>query len=235
MAKFHPSAPERLARQKPADPIRQVLLVDDHPAFRYGVTRLLANLPGVTVCGESSNADAALAELARLKPDLALVDISMPGGDGIDLVQRMLAEKPDLLVIVVSMHAEASYVLESLRAGARGYVMKEETVGNLLDAVRAVMDGKTYLSPHFSERRVFRVFQGDGESIRHSLAKLSPREKQVFQLLGEGRSTRQIAEAIGISVKTVETYNAKLKEKLGTPTGDELLEFAKEMHLLSRP
>jgi len=212
----------------PAGATCRLLIVDDHPVSRHGASHLLRGMEGVTICGEAEDASAALKAIRQMKPDMALIDISAPGASGIELIKAMLATEPRLLVLVVSIHDESLYALRALRAGARGYVMKQQAPENLLEAVRKVMAGGIYVSPEFSERLVVKAIQGSGGDIASPVDKLSDRELEVLQFLGRRRSTREIAERLHLSVKTIETHRAHIKEKLGFKDADEMVRFAVE-------
>jgi DNA-binding NarL/FixJ family response regulator len=207
---------------------KQLLVVDDHPLYRHGLARLLSEDGSFKVCGEAETAQTALESMRRLQPDGAIVDISLPGTNGIELIKLMLAEEPKLPILVVSMHDESVYALRALRAGARGYVMKDETLSQLVDALHRVMDGGIYVSPRFSERLVFKVIQSGDSDIGSPVENLSDRELEVLELLGHGRSTRQIAGSLHLSVKTIETHRAHIKEKLRCRDAEEMVSFATE-------
>jgi DNA-binding NarL/FixJ family response regulator len=213
---------------KSAKAAYRLLIVDDHPVFRHGITQLIGKLPDVAICGEAENAQTALEAMRRLKPDVALIDVSMPGTNGIELIKLMLAEQPRLLILIVSMHDESLYALRALRAGAKGYVMKQQAIDNVLEALRKVMNGGIYVSPQFSERLVFKAIQGSDTDLGSPVDKLSDRELEVLQLFGRGKSTREIAERLHLSVKTIETHRAHIKEKLGFKDADEMVKFAVE-------
>jgi len=212
---------------------RRLIIIDDHPIFRHGITQLLCDLPGVTICGEAENARTALDVMRRLQPDLALVDVAMPGADGIELIKLMLAEQPKLIILVVSMHDESLYALRALRAGAKGYVMKQQALDNILDAVRKVFDGGIYISPQFSERLIFKAIQSDNSDLGSPVDKLSDREVEVLQLLGRGHTTRDMADELHLSVKTIETHRMHIKEKLGFKKAAEMVKFAVEWVAMS--
>lgn len=207
---------------------RRVLIVDDHPVFRRGIIHLLAQVPEMTVCAQADSAPGALAAMRENTPDLALLDVSMPGTNGIELIKLMLAEQPRLMILMVSMHDESLYALRALRAGAKGYVMKQEAADRVLEAVTKVLDGGIYVSPELSEKLVFKAIQGSNNDLGSPVDKLSDRELEVLQHFGRGKSTREIAEALRLSVKTIETHRAHIKEKLGFKDAEAMVKFALE-------
>ncbi len=207
---------------------KRLLIVDDHPVFRHGISQFLSEQDGLTVCAEAENAQAALEEMRRQKPDVALLDVSMPGTNGIELTKLMLAEQPRLLILVLSMHDDSLYALRALRAGAKGYVMKQNAMECVLEALRKIMSGGIYVSPQFSEKLVFKAIQGSSGDLGLPVDKLSDRELEVFQLLGRHKTTREIAEALHLSVKTIETHRSHIKEKLGLKSANEMAGFAIE-------
>lgn len=207
---------------------KKLLVVDDHPLYRHGLARLLAEDGSFVICGEADNAQRALETMRQLRPDGVIVDISLPGTNGIELIKLMLAEQPRLPILVVSMHDESLYALRALRAGAKGYVMKEETLTQVVDALHRVMEGGIYISPRFSERLVFKVIQSGDSDFGSPVDTLSDRELEVLELLGRGRSTRQIADSLHLSVKTIETHRAHIKEKLRCKDAEEMVSFAVE-------
>ena len=212
----------------PSSGVKRLLIVDDHPIFRHGISQLIRQLRDVTICGEADNAQSALEAMRRHTPDVILMDISMPGKNGIELIKLMLAEQPRLIILVLSMHDESIYALRALRAGAKGYVMKQQAMENVLDALRKVIDGGIYISPQFGEKLVFKVIQGSDSDLGTPVDKLSDRELEVLQLFGRSKSTREIADILHLSVKTIETHRAHIKEKLGFKDADEMVKFAVE-------
>lgn len=216
--------PPAEAGPKPA----RLLIVDDHPIFRQGIGQLVRNVPGVTICGEAENSQTALEAARTLNPDVVLLDISMPGANGIELIKLLLAERPRLKVLVLSMHDESLYALRALRAGAKGYVMKQQAMENVAYALQKVAGGGLYVSPAFAERLIFKAVQGSNGDLGSPVDKLSDRELEVLQLFGRGKSTRQVAEALHLSVKTIETHRLHIKEKLGFKQAEELVKFAIE-------
>lgn len=202
--------------------------MDDHPVFRLGIVRLIGPVQEITICGEAANTQTALEAMRRLQPEVALIDISLPGTNGLELIKLMLAERPRLLILALSIHDESLYALRALRAGAKGYVMKQQATECVIEALRKVLSGGIYVSPQFSERLVFKAIRGSHCDIGSPVDILSDRELEVLQLFGRGKSTRVIADALHLSVKTIETHRAHIKVKLGFKTGDEMVKFALE-------
>lgn len=199
----------------------RVLVVDDHPVFRAGLVQVLGGEPGLTVCGEAGSAEEALGRLDELAPDLLVVDISLGGASGLELVKQVHERRPGLPTLVLSMHDETLFAERSLRAGARGYVNKQEAVGHMIAAMRKVLSGETYLSRRMAARLEVRRAEG-GAGPAEPVATLSDRELEVFSLIGQGLGTRDIAERLGLSIKTVETYREHIKNKLLLDSATEL-------------
>jgi DNA-binding NarL/FixJ family response regulator len=204
----------------------RILIVDDHPMMRQGLAQLIGEEPDLTICGEAEKAGEALEAVGKLKPDLVLADISLPDKNGLELIKDMQAIQPGLTVLVISMHDESLYAERVLRAGGRGYIMKQEGGKKLMAAIRQVLSGQIYVSEKISARIL------EGFSGRRALNggspvdKLSDRELEVLELVGEGKGTREIAAQLHLSVKTVEVHRAHIKEKLGLKTAPELVRFA---------
>jgi DNA-binding NarL/FixJ family response regulator len=208
----------------------RVFLVDDHPLVREWLTNLIHQQPDLSVCGESETAAEALEAIIKLKPDVAIIDISLKGGSGIELIKNLKATEARVAVIVLSMHDESLYAERALRAGARGYIMKRETAKKVVAAIRQVLDGKLYLSEQLSASLAEKFVGRDSATISPSIDQLSDRELQVFQLLGQGYETRQIAQSLNISMKTVQAFCARIKEKLKLASATELLREAIRWH-----
>jgi DNA-binding NarL/FixJ family response regulator len=205
---------------------KQVLIVDDHPMMRSGLAALIDIEPDLKVCVEADNARQALEAVAGQNFDLALLDISLPDKNGLELIKDVLALKPGLLVLVVSMHDEMLYAERVLRAGARGYIMKQEGGKKFMQAIRHVLAGQIYVSEKMSSR-ILEIFSGRKNQAESSpVARLSDREFEVFQLIGQGKGTRDIAEQLHLSVKTVEVHRANIKGKLQIKTATDLVRTA---------
>lgn len=205
---------------------RRIYIVDDHPLMRRGYRSLLEAEPDLVVCGEAGTVAQAWADVNELEPDLLISDLTLADGNGIDLVRRLHARRPDLPILVVSMHDEMLYAERSMRAGARGYLTKGDADGDLVTAARILLSGGHHLTPRM-QVRAFEHLAGraapPGEAAEAALA---DRELEVFELLGRGFSTREVAETLRISPKTVETYRGRIKQKLGLADSTELLHRA---------
>jgi DNA-binding NarL/FixJ family response regulator len=206
----------------------RVLVVDDHPIVRQGLALLINREPDLMVCGEAEEALSALQAVATLRPDIALVDISLGGPDGLELLKQLRARDAALPVLILSMHDEAIYAERVLRAGANGYIMKQEATEAVLTAIRRILRGEIYVSDLIASRMLRQLARGSQMAKDSPLAALSDRELEVFRLIGEGHGTRQIAGALHLSVKTVESYQAHIKEKLSLRNARELQQHAIE-------
>jgi DNA-binding NarL/FixJ family response regulator len=205
--------------------VRKIFIVDDHAVMRQGLARLLGDEKDLEVCGEADNACDALKVIGRLKPDLAIVDISLTGRTGIELIRDVRHHYPSVCVLVLSMHDETIYSERVLRAGGRGYIMKQEGGKVLMHAIRQVLKGQVYLSERMSAK-VFERLSNGAQNAGSPLEILSDREMEVFQLIGQGLGTRQIAEQLHLSMKTVEVYRAHIKRKLNLKDGTALVRYA---------
>jgi DNA-binding NarL/FixJ family response regulator len=205
---------------------KTVFIVDDHPLLRQGLALMIDREPDLMVCGEAEEAHAALKEIAALKPDILIVDISLKGPDGLDLLKNLRTLYPDLAVLILSMHDESIYAERALRARANGYIMKQEATEKVLVAIRRILAGEIYLSEKMASKLLHQFISGASWNEKSRLSALSDRELEVFRQIGEGRTTRQIAENLRLSIKTVETYQAHIKEKLSLRTGRELVQHA---------
>lgn len=204
----------------------RVLVVDDHPIVRQGLTLLINRESDLTVCGEAEDAHTAMQSLTSTRPDILVVDISLNGPDGLDLLKNVRSRHPELPVLILSMHDESIYAERALRAGAQGYIMKQEATEKVLVALRRILSREIYVSERIANRMLHRYIGNPSASKPSSIADLTDRELEVFRLIGEGHSTRQIAEELHISVKTVESYQSHIKEKLSLRSARELVQHA---------
>jgi DNA-binding NarL/FixJ family response regulator len=211
---------------KSKTPPQRILIVDDHPMMRTGLAQLIGNEPDLKVCAEADNAGQAIDLVAKQKFDLALLDISLPDKSGLELIKDIRALHPELPVLVVSMHDEMVYAERVLRAGGRGYIMKQEGGEKFLQAIRQVLAGQIFVSEKMSAR-ILEVFSGrQPEKSSSPVQKLTDREFEVFQLIGQGIGTRAIADQLHLSVKTVEVHRANIKDKLDIQTATDLVRYA---------
>lgn len=204
----------------------KVFLVDDHPLVREWLTNLIQQQPDLTVCGEAEDAPHALQAIAVAKPAVAIVDISLKSGSGIELIKDLKALHPDVAIIVLSMHDERLYAERALRAGARGYIMKSETAKKVILVIRLVLTGKIYLSESLTALFAEKFVDGGLPASGSLVEQLSDRELETFQLLGKGYETRVVAEMMKVSMKTVQAHCAHIKEKLKLTNAAELLREA---------
>jgi DNA-binding NarL/FixJ family response regulator len=208
----------------PARP-KRIVIVDDHPLFRKGLEQLINSVnDGFKICGEAGDAAEGMTRIRELQPDLAIVDLSLPGANGIELIKNIRAEFPKLPVLILSMHDESLYALRALRAGAQGYVMKQEALENVIGAIREVLAGRPYLSNQMSAKLITNFASGSTQA--NPTDKLSDRELEILELIGKGREVHEIAKALHISRKTVETHRAHIKEKLSLKNAREVNRFA---------
>jgi DNA-binding NarL/FixJ family response regulator len=201
----------------------RIVIVDDHPVVRLGLKQLLDGYADFEVCGEADGAAQALTVIEEACPDLVVVDISLKNGSGLSLVKQLAAKDRSIKVLVSSMHDESLYAERSLRAGAMGYINKEEAAHSMIDALRKVRSGAIYLSQPMTDRVLQSIASGDLEDGRAPFEQLSDRELEVFELIGHGMTTRAIADHLGLSVKTVETYRENIKTKLNLENNNELI------------
>lgn len=216
-----------LTTTEPGLPARRtILIVDDHPMLRRGLAALIEAEPGLTVCGEAATRSAALAAIRASPPDLVIVDLVLGDSHGLDLVKDMRAHHPQIPALVLSMHDEAVYAERSLRAGARGYVTKRELDDTLLIAIHRVLAGETYMSAKLQAQLAAKFVAGRTLETASPLDALSDRELEVFRLIGQGQGTRQIAETLHLSIKTIESHREHIKQKLHLESGAELAQRA---------
>ena len=205
----------------------RILIVDDHPLVRSGFAQLIGDCPDLEVCGEAGDMGEALKRVEETSPDLAIIDLSLAGGSGLDLIERIKARHKNVLMLVASMHDETLYAERVLAAGARGYINKQEAQDSIIQAIRQVLSGRVYLSQQMTDRLLSGMVDANHE--RRDISSLSNRELQVFELIGRGLSASQMAELVSqmadqlsLSVKTIETHQAHIKKKLGLGSAHEL-------------
>ena len=204
-----------------------IIIVDDHPVVRQGLAQLVNQEEDLEVCGQAEDAHQAMQAIKELGPEMVVVDISLKGTSGMDLIKDIKVQYPDLPVLTLSMHDEAVYAERALRAGARGYIMKQEATERVVTAIRRVLSGDVYVSDRMAAKMVSKLTRG-ATSSGSPVDCLSDRELEVFRLIGEGHGTRRVAEELHLSVKTIETYRAHIKEKLGLRDANELFRSAIE-------
>jgi DNA-binding NarL/FixJ family response regulator len=220
-----------MAARQAAKGKAKVVIVDDHAIVRQGLAELIDDQPDLVTCGEADSPPQAMKVIADTRPDLVVVDITLSGGDGIELCKQVHEAWPSLAVLVLSMHDESLYAERVLRAGAMGYVMKQEPQETVMAAMRRVLQGETYLSDKMAAK-LLRSFRGSRSSTDAGpLERLSDRELQIFKLIGQGHSVKDIAETLFLSPKTVETHKDHIKQKLGLKTSNDLLRYAIEARL----
>ncbi len=204
----------------------RVFIVDDHPIVRQGLAQMINQEPDLIVCGEAEEASEALTAVTTLRPDMLLVDLSLKGSSGLDLIKTMRVQQPTLPVLVVSMHEESLYVERVLRAGARGYIMKHEATDAMMHAIRRVLQGEIYVSDKMTTRLLGRFIMDAPNTSATPLERLSNRELEVLRLIGAGHGTRHIAAVLHVSIKTVESHRTHIKEKLQFQDTGALLRYA---------
>jgi len=212
--------------KKKAQPKTRIFIVDDHPMMRQGLAQLINNEPDLQVSGEAESAEQALSAIDGSKPDLVLADVTLTGRSGLELIKDIQALRPDLAVLVISMHDESLYAERVLRAGGRGYVMKQEGGKQIMQAIRQVLSGQIYFSPKMSAKILEALSGRRSDASNSPLERLTDREFEVFQLLGDGKGTRQIAEQLHVSVKTIEVHRLHIKEKLKIDDAPSLVRYA---------
>ena len=204
---------------------KRILIVDDHPMMRQGLAQLIGEESDLTICGEAEKASQALEAIGALRPDLVLADISLPDKNGLELIKDMRAIQPGLTVLVISMHDESLYAERVLRAGGRGYIMKQEGPEKILQAIRQVLDGQICASGKMSAR-ILDALSARRAKGNSPIARLTDREFEILQLIGQGRDSHVIAQQLNLSVKTVDAHRGHIKEKLGLKNGTELICYA---------
>ena len=215
--------PAGMTAAAPAAEKSRVFIVDDHAMFREGLRQLIEYDLGLTVCGDAPDAATAREGIRQSNPDVVIVDITLADSSGLDLVKTLRTDYEDLPVLVVSMHEESLYAERALRAGAMGYVMKNEPAKTVMAAIHSVLRGEIYLSRKMSSSVIARFMRGETEKPMSPLDLLSDRELEVFRLLGQGKGTRQIAQDLGLSIPTIQSFRNRIKEKLNLKTAPELV------------
>ncbi|MHC4213275.1 MAG: response regulator transcription factor [Planctomycetota bacterium] len=211
---------------KPEQNKAKVFLVDDHPIVRQGLAELINHEDDLEVCGQAEDAREALKEIKKQQPDMVIVDLSLKETSGVELIKDLKSQYIGLPVLALSMHDESIYAERALRAGARGYIMKQEATDEVISAIRKVLSGQIYASERMTAKMVRRLVGGTPEVGTSAIERLSDRELEVFLLIGQGYGTRQIAEKLFLSVKTIETYRAHIKDKLNLSGSAELLQYS---------
>jgi DNA-binding NarL/FixJ family response regulator len=211
------------ALKKPQVDQSRIFIVDDHTMFREGLRQLIDREPDLVVCGDAANAEEAMKGIAESKPDLVIVDISLGGTSGIDLIKDVKNEYEDLPVLVVSMHDESLYAERALKAGAMGYVMKNEPAKTVKAAIRKVRGGDMHLSERMASSVISKFMRGKGDEPLSPLESLSDRELEVFRMLGQGKGVRQIAEEMSVTIPTINSFRNRIKEKLHLKTSTEVM------------
>ena len=205
---------------------KRIVIVDDHPLFRKGLEQLIHSESSFAICGEAGNAAEAMEVIRKLNPDLAIVDLSLPGANGIELIKNIRAEFSRLPILVLSMHDESLYALRALRAGAEGYVMKHEAMANVIQAIHEIFNGRPYLSPAMAAQVITKFAQRESEGETDAVERLSDRELEILELIGKGKDVREIAKLLHLSPKTVETHRSHIKDKLDLKNSREVARFA---------
>jgi len=205
---------------------KRIVIVDDHPLFRKGLEQLIHSDGTFAVCGEAGSAAEAMEVIRKLDPDLVIVDLTLPGANGIELIKNIRAESPKLPILVLSMHDESLYALRALRAGAKGYVMKHEAMANVVHAIHEVFNGRPYLSPAMAAQAITKFTQGPSRGEVDATERLSDRELEILELIGKGNEVPQIAKTLHLSPKTIETHRAHIKEKLNLANARQVARFA---------
>ena len=216
-----------LQLEKGCDVIR-LLIVDDHPLVRSGIRALIDMEDDLEVCGEAEGQHEAMELINKDQPDMVLVDISLKNSNGLNLLKEISQSYPDIMTLAVSMHDEYTYAIRCLKAGAKGYIMKQEGTEKILDAIRAVLEGKTYLSPNMTQAAVDQLGAGKSPAGASPVEALSNRELELFQLTGQGKEIAEIAEIMNISPRTVEVHRSHIKKKLGLRTSTDIFQMAYE-------
>ncbi len=211
----------------------RILIIDDHPIVREGLLAMLSTKPGLEICGEAANIIDALKLIDREKPDLAIVDLSLPDGSGLDLIKRIKARNGDTKILVMSMSDESLFAERSLRAGAMGYLHKQEAREKLLEAIQQILAGEIFVSPLIKNRLLHQVMTGSQPLQQPPIATLSDRELEIFELIGRGLGSNEIAQRLHLGIKTIETHRQRIKKKLDLHSSVELVRHATQWVLES--
>ena len=204
----------------------RILIVDDHPIVKQGLAALINHESDLVVCGQAEDSHEAIKAVRELNPNMAIIDITLKETSGLELIKDIHAQYPNLPVLALSMHDENLYAERSLRAGAMGYIMKQEATENVIEAIRRILRGEIYVSERMAGKMVRKLVTGQTETSSSQVDSLSDRELEVFSFIGRGHGTRQISERLHLSVKTIETYRAHIKDKLNLADAAELLQYA---------
>ena len=204
----------------------RIYIVDDHPLVRHGLCQIVANEADMEICGEAEDSPAAIRGVGEANPDAIIVDISLKGANGLELIKNLKAIHEDIPILVFSMHDETIYAQRALRAGAKAYVMKKESPSKVVDAIRKIIQGEIYVSPSVADQVLHQIVNGPGNVSTSPVDRLTDRELEVVQLIGRGLSSREVAESLHLSVKTIESHRAHVKEKLSLRNATELVQFS---------
>ncbi len=204
----------------------RIYIVDDHPLVRQGLSQIVASEADMEICGEAEDSPAAIRGVGEANPDAIIVDISLKGANGLELIKNLKAIHDDIPILVFSMHDETIYAQRALRAGAKAYVMKKESPSKVVDAIRKIIQGEIYVSPSVADQVLHQIVNGPGNVSTSPVDRLTDRELEVVQLIGRGLSSREVAESLHLSVKTIESHRAHVKEKLGLRNATELVQFS---------
>lgn len=204
----------------------RIYIVDDHPLVRQGLSQIVASEADMEICGEAEDSPAAIRGVGEANPDAIIVDISLKGANGLELIKNLKAIHEDIPILVFSMHDETIYAQRALRAGAKAYVMKKESPSKVVDAIRKIIQGEIYVSPSVADQVLHQIVSGPGNFSTSPVDRLTDRELEVVQLIGRGLSSREVAESLHLSVKTIESHRAHVKEKLSLRNATELVQFS---------
>ena len=204
----------------------RIYIVDDHPLVRHGLSQIVANEADMEICGEAEDSPAAIRGVGEANPDAIIVDISLKGANGLELIKNLKSIHEDIPILVFSMHDETIYAQRALRAGAKAYVMKKESPSKVVDAIRKIIQGEIYVSPSVADQVLHQIVNGPGNVSTSPVDRLTDRELEVVQLIGRGLSSREVAESLHLSVKTIESHRAHVKEKLSLRNATELVQFS---------